>query len=324
MTIIDNAVYVDGVRTVDPVSLEQTFETLKERGGVAWIGLYRPTPDEISAVAQEFGLHSLAVEDAVQAHQRPKLERYDDHLFTVLRPSRYLDKQEMVEIGELHIFTGPDFVITIRHAETASVAQVRNRLESSPELLRLGPEAVLYALLDQVVDDYAPVLAGLENDIDEIEDQLFSGDSGVSRRIYELSREVMEFHRAVHPLLPLIESLSRGFEKYGVDVELQHYLRDVQDHATQVNSRVETFRQTLQDALLVDSTLTAARQNDQMKKISSWAAILFAPTAVGSIYGMNFRHMPELDWPFGYPMALGLMLLIVILLYGMFRRRGWL
>jgi magnesium transporter len=212
VTIIDNAVYVDGLRSAEPQSLEQTFETLTHHGGMAWIGLYRPTAEEMAAVADEFGLHALAVEDAVSAHQRPKLERYEDNLFTVLRPARYLDSTETVEFGELHVFTGRNFVVTIRHAEMAGVGRVRRRLEGRPDLLRHGPEAVLYALLDMVVDDYAPVVAGLENDIDEIEDQLFSGDSSVSRRIYELAREVIQFQRAIHPLPEMMQQLRRGFE----------------------------------------------------------------------------------------------------------------
>ena len=214
MTIIDNAVYVDGVRSAEPQSLEQTFETLSRHGGMAWIGLYRPTEAEMAAVAAEFGLHSLAVEDAISAHQRPKLERYDDILFTVLRPARYIDATETVEFGELHVFTGRNFVVTVRHAETGGVAQVRRKMEQRPELLGHGPEAVLYALMDQVVDDYVPVVSGLENDIDEIEDQLFSGDSTVSRRIYELAREVIQFQRAIHPLPAMMQLLRRGFEKY--------------------------------------------------------------------------------------------------------------
>ncbi|XAS66345.1 magnesium/cobalt transporter CorA [Micrococcaceae bacterium Sec5.7] len=331
MTIIDNAVYVDGVRSAEPESLEQTFETLSRHGGMAWIGLYRPTATEMAAVASEFGLHSLAVEDAISAHQRPKLERYDDNLFTVLRPARYLDDTETVEFGELHIFTGRNFVVTIRHAETAGVAQVRHRLESRPDLLCHGPEAVLYALLDQVVDDYAPVVAGLENDIDEIEDQLFSGDSTVSRRIYELAREVIQFQRAIHPLPEMMELLKRGFEKYGVDVELRRSLRDVEDHVKHVISRANSFRELLQNALTLDGTLTAnrqneasAEQNEQVKKISSWAAIFFAPSFVAGVYGMNFDHMPELHWGLGYPMAIGLMAGTATLMYTIFKRKGWL
>ncbi|MDR6638025.1 magnesium/cobalt transporter CorA [Paenarthrobacter nitroguajacolicus] len=331
MTIIDNAVYVDGVRTATPNSLEQTFETLSVHGGMAWIGLYRPTQQEMAAVAAEFGLHELAVEDAVSAHQRPKLERYDHSLFTVLRPARYLDETETVEFGELHVFTGPNFVVTIRHAETGGVARVRKRLEERPDLLRHGPEAVLYALVDQVVDDYAPVVAGLENDIDEIEDQLFSGDSAVSRRIYELAREVIQFQRAIHPLPEMMVLLEKGFEKYGVDIELQRSLRDVEDHVQRVISRANSFRDLLQNALTLDGTLTANRQNEasaaqneQVKKISSWAAILFAPSFVAGVYGMNFDHMPELHWEFGYPLAVGLMFGAALLMYLIFKRKGWL
>ena len=331
MTIIDNAVYVDGVRSAEPENLEQTFEVLAHHGGMAWIGLYRPTVTEMAAVAAEFGLHDLAVEDAISAHQRPKLERYEDHLFTVLRPARYLDATETVEFGELHIFTGKNYVVTIRHAETAGVARVRRRLEDRPDLLRHGPEAVLYALLDMVVDDYAPVVAGLENDIDEIEDQLFSGDSSVSRRIYELAREVIQFQRAIHPLPEMMQQLKSGFEKYGVNTQLQHSLRDVEDHVARVISRADSFRDLLQNALTLDGTLTAnrqneasAEQNEQVKKISSWAAIFFAPSIVAGVYGMNFDYMPELHWAVGYPFAIGLMLGTAALMHAVFRKKGWL
>jgi magnesium transporter len=331
VTIIDNAVYVNGHRIAEPSSLEQTFETLAQHGGMAWIGLYRPTQDEMTAVAKEFGLHGLAVEDAISAHQRPKLERYADVLFTVLRPARYLDDTETVEFGELHIFTGKDFVVTVRHAETAGVAQVRQRLEARPDLLKHGPEAVLYALMDQVVDDYVPVVLGLENDIDEIEDQLFSADPAVSRRIYELAREVIQFQRAIHPLPAMMQLLKRGFEKYDVDTELQHHLRDVEDHVERLISRADSFRDILQNALTLDGTLTAnrqneasAEQNEQVKKISSWAAIFFAPSFVAGVYGMNFDHMPELHWALGYPMAIAMMAGTAALMYTIFKRKGWL
>jgi magnesium transporter len=331
VTIIDNAVYVNGHRIAEPSSLEQTFETLAQHGGMAWIGLYRPTQDEMAAVAREFGLHGLAVEDAISAHQRPKLERYADVLFTVLRPARYLDDTETVEFGELHIFTGKDFVVTIRHAETAGVAQVRRRLEARPDLLKHGPEAVLYALMDQVVDDYVPVVLGLENDIDEIEDQLFSADPAVSRRIYELAREVIQFQRAIHPLPDMMQLLKHGFDKYDVDTELQHHLRDVEDHVEGLISRADSFRDILQNALTLDGTLTAnrqneasAEQNEQVKKISSWAAIFFAPSFVAGVYGMNFDHMPELHWTLGYPLAIAMMAATAALMYTIFKRKGWL
>ena len=338
MPVVDNEIYVDGERVATPVDLEQTFALLHRHGGMAWVGLYRPSPEEVRAVAREFSLHELAEEDANKAHQRPKLERYGDTLFTVLRPARYVEETEKVEFGELHIFTGPGFVVTVRHAESPDLGQVRRRLEHDPQTLRLGPEAVLYAMLDQVVDEYAPVVAGLENDIDEIEDQLFESDPTVSRRIYELSREVMSFQRATHPLLDMLDSLEQGFDRYGVDVDLRHRLRDVHDHAIRVVERVDAFRALLQNALTVNATLVAQEQNEetrrvteasylqseQVKRISSWAAILFAPTLIGTIYGMNFRHMPELDWTYGYPLALLGMVLGGAVLYVVFKRHHWL
>jgi magnesium transporter len=338
MALVNNAVYVDGERTADPRSLDETYEVLRERRGMAWIGLYRPDVEEIRSVAREFDLHELAVEDAVAAHQRPKIERYGTTLFTVLRPARYVDATEEVEFGELHIFTGEDFVVTVRHAETPDLSRVRKRLEDSPELLKLGPEAVLYAILDQVVDEYEPVVAGLENDIDEIEDQLFKGDPAVSRRIYELSREVIGFQRATQPLLSMLTSLEAGFDKYGVELELRRRLRDVNDHVLRVVERADAFRSLLQNALTVNSTLVSQQQNEEMrsltetslaqneevKKISAWAAIGFAPTLVGTVYGMNFVHMPELGWYYGYPLALALMVGISTALYVLFKRRNWL
>ena len=343
MTVVDTAVYADGRRCMAPESPEATRELLREQNAdgndcLAWIGLYRPDEQEICSVAAEFGLHELAVEDAVHAHQRPKLERYGDTLFAVLRPARYVDPTEVVEVGEVHVFIGEDFVITIRHADEPDLAEVRQRLEADPDLLKRGPLAVLYAILDRIVDDYLPVLAGLRDDIDEIEDQVFRGEPHVSRRIYQLSREVIEFQRACEPLLDVLDSLISGFKDVSMDVELQRQLRDVQDHAVHVVERVDAFRQLLGNALTVNATLVAQRQNEQtaklteaslaqseeVKKISSWAAILFAPSVVGTVYGMNFTHMPELKWTLGYPMALGLMLVVAGLLYLMFRRRGWL
>ena len=260
VAIVDNGVYVDGQRTANPENLDQTFELKRDHGGMAWIGLYRPDDAEIQRVADEFALHELAVEDALHGHQRSKLERYGETLFAVLRPARYLDAEEMVEFGELHVFVGPDFIVTIRQAESPDLAKVRRRLEARPELLALGPQAVLYAILDEVVDQYAPVVAGLENDIDEIEDELFSSAPDVARRIYDLSREVIGFQRATHPLRPSVLG----------------------------------------------------------------APLAEAPTLVGTVYGMNFEFMPELDWPLGYPFALALMLLMGVGLYLTFKRKKWL
>jgi magnesium transporter len=338
MTIIDNAIYVDGHRTESPYSLDETYELLRERDGMAWIGLYRPSPEELRSVADEFGLHPLAVEDALKGHQRAKLERFGDTLFVVIRPARYLDATETVEFGEVHVFVGPGFVVTVRHAENPDLRAVRHRMEAAPELLRLGPEAVLYTILDEVVDGYSPVVAGLENDIDEIQDQLFGNDPGVSRRIYELLREVISFQRAIGPLPDILERLLRGSEKYRVDLELQRSLRDVLDHVHRVVEQADGFRSLLENALTVHSTLvtqqqneetrrlteTGLAQNEEIKKISSWAAILFAPTLIGTIYGMNFDVMPELHWPFGYPLAVLGMVAMGGVLYAVFKRKRWL
>ncbi|MBN9111070.1 MAG: magnesium and cobalt transport protein CorA [Pseudonocardia sp.] len=343
MTVVDNAVYVDGKRGAEPTSLDQTYAALRrcpDGRSFGWIGLLRPTEDEITSVAKEFGLHDLAVEDTVHAHQRPKLERYDDTVFVVLRPARYVDPVEVVELGEIHLFLGADFVVTVRHADEPDLAEVRHRLEDDPELLAHGPFAVLYAVLDKVVDDYGPVLDGLQDDIDQIEVQVFEGDPTASRRIYQLTREVIAFQRAVEPLRELFGELRFRFSKTGTDTdpELRRALRDVADHALRVLERTDGFRQLLANILTVNSTLVAQRQNDemtrlteagyvqneQMKRVSSWAAILFAPTLVAGVYGMNFTHMPELDWWFGYPMAIGLMLLLGLVLYLIFKRRGWL
>lgn len=337
--VIDSAIYLGGHRVEAVESIPETVAHLRERpDGLAWIGLYRPEEREIEELAAEFDLHPLAVEDAIHAHQRPKIERYDDTLFVVLRPARYLDEREEVEFGEVHLFVGRNFVLTVRHSEAPEFRSVRRRLESQPDLLAQGPEAVLYAVMDQVVDGYYPVVTGVGHDIDEIETEVFSGEPQVSRRIYELSREVADFQRATRPLVGMIADLRAGFTKYAVDDDLQRYLRDVEDHLTQICERVDEFRQALRDMLTVNSTLVAQRQNEEMrrlteasnaqneevKKISAWAAILFAPTLVGTIYGMNFRHMPELDWAIGYPLALGVMALTCGTLYVVFKRRNWL
>ncbi|MCA1688808.1 MAG: magnesium/cobalt transporter CorA [Actinobacteria bacterium] len=318
--IVDSAIYVDGRRSA-PSSLEEIRETSRTRSGFAWVGLYEPTEEEFDSIAGEFGLHELAIKDAIKPHQRPKVERYGDTLFVVLKVARYLEEKEAVEFGEIHAFVGPDFVVTMRYGEASKLGGVRRRMEGEPELLRKGPFAVLYTIMSRIVDDYGPVADGLENDIDEIEVEVFGGNPGVSRRIYELSREVIQFHQATQPLARALESLTEG----GLhDAEIRGYLRDVRDRALRVTERVEGFRELLSNILTVNFTIVGMQQNDQTKKISAWAAIVIVPTLIAGIYGMNFDYMPELHWRFGYPFAISLMALLAFLLYLRFKRSGWL
>ena len=352
MTVVINSMYVGGRRGPFANSLDDTFDQMQVPNGMAWIGLYRPDEIEINSVAREFNLHHMAVEDTVAMHQRPKSERYGEVLFTVVRPAQYVEHTGRVEFGELHVFTGPNFVVTVQHAETPDLGSVRGKLERNPDLLAQGPEAVLYSILDQVVDEYAPVVARLQVEIDEVENQLFDGDPAVSRRIYESFRQVIELQRATQPLTLMLDDLRGGFDKHQVGEELRRRLRDVEDHTLRITERVDGFRLLLQNALTVNSTLVGQRQNDEMrnlteasfaqneqvrkiseaslaqseevKRISSWAAILFAPSLIAAIYGMNFEHMPELDWVVGYPLALVLMVLSSMILYRLFKRRNWL
>jgi magnesium transporter len=320
--IVDSAIYVDGRRSA-PYPLEKIYEVSHERGGYAWIGLDDPTEDEFNAVANEFRLHELAVKEAIKPHQRPKIERYGDSLFVVLKVARYVEEREEVEFGEIHAFVGPDFIITIRHGEASKLKDVRQRIESEPELLRKGPFALLYTIMARVVDDYGPVVEGLENDIDEIEVQVFGGNPGVSRRIYELTREVIQFHQATQPLAGALESLT-GAGANDVDSEVRAYLRDLRDRALRVTERVEGFRELLSNILTVNFTIIGMQQNDQTKKISAWAAIVIVPTLIAGIYGMNFEYMPELQWRYGYLLAISLMALTAFILYLLFKRSGWL
>ena len=346
MSVVDNAVYRGGRRTAEPESLDGTLDLLRDDeahpstdgADFAWIGLLRPDDDEIAHVADDFALPALAVEDAVNAHQRPKIERYDDIEFVVLRPAWYVDATEDVEVGEVHLFIGRDFVVGVRHAEVPDLSAVRSRLEKEPDLLRLGPRAVLYAILDRIVDDYRPVVAELRQDIDQIETEVFGGDPDVSRRIYRLSREVIEFQRASDPLREMLRSLMAELEDDEAYVELHRGLRDVADHVMQVTEAADGFRQLLERLLQVNAALVGQRQNEEMKrlsevsveqgdaakKVSSWAAILFTPSLIGAVYGMNFDDMPELHWHLGYPFAIGLMIVASIVLFLVFRRRGWL
>lgn len=336
MTLVDAAVYRDGRRVLSGTAAEVLHEA-QAFGGMAWVGLYRPDAEEMHAIAEVLDLHPLAVEDTLKGHQRAKLERYGDMTFLVLQPARYMDESETVEFGEVHVFVGPGYVITVRHAENPDLSAVRHTLEARPEILSLGPYAVVWAVCDDIIDQYLPVVAGVENDVDEIEDELFSRDREVSKRIFGLQREVVDLQHATTPLVDMFDRLQKIVMEVTGASEAPAF-RDVDDHARRVVEKVDSFRATLDSALTVHATMVeqenneamrrmaelGLKQNDQVKKVSGWAAILFAPTLVGTIYGMNFVHMPELEWVFGYPMALGLMVATSATLYAVFKRRGWL
>jgi magnesium transporter len=322
--IVDCAVYEHGRRQAGQMSLEDASRACHRDGAFVWLGLHEPSPDEFDAVKREFGLHPLAVEDAVHAHQRPKLEVYDDTLFIVLKPVRYIESEEVVEIGEILLFVNPGFLISVRHGRPSPLKEVRQRLEREPDLVERGPGAVLYTIVDQIVDDYEPVVHGLIGDIEEVEEQVFSADRhNPAERIYYLEREVLDFSRAVSPLVPAVERLARRSHPL-ISRELQPYFRDVHDHLLRVSGQVAGFRDLLSTALGANLTQISVRQNEDMRRITAWVAIAAVPTAVAGIYGMNFEHMPELRWVFGYPLALSVMAVACLTLYRLFRRSGWL
>jgi magnesium transporter len=321
--IVDCAVYEQGRRLDGSLAVDQAFKASKRRDAFVWIGLYEPTEEEFDAVRREFDIHELAVEDAIDAHQRPKLEVYGDSLFLVLKTARYLDAEEAVEFGEILLFIGHGFIITVRHGE-APLHDVRLQVEGRPELLKCGPGAALYAIVDRIVDDYLPVIAGLDRDIREVEGEVFSQTRmNPAERIYQLKREVLELHDAVAPLLNPIDRLARGRHAL-VDEEVHPYFRDVHDHLLRVVDQVESFRDLLMSVLTANLTQVSVRQNEDVRRISAWAAIIAVPTAIAGIYGMNFENMPELNWSLGYPIVLGLIAVLCISLYSYFRRIGWL
>jgi magnesium transporter len=322
--IVDSGLYVEGRRVEGRLELEHVPAACQRPDSFIWLGLYEPTEEEFEAVRGAFNLHELAVEDAVKAHQRPKLEVYDDSLFLVLKTARYLDAEERVEFGEILVFVGESFVVHVRHGEAAALSGVRRAVEGRQDLLRCGPGAVLHAIVDHVVDDYGPVIAGLENDIGEVELEVFSerGHNPV-QRIYLLKREVLELQQAAAPLEEALDALHQGkFEVIHEDI--REYFRDVHDHVLKVVERTETFSDLLTSILSANLTSVTVRQNEDMRKISAFVAMAAVPTMVAGIYGMNFEHMPELGWVAGYPLVLGVMGLVCALMYGFFRRSGWL
>jgi magnesium transporter len=321
--IVDCAVYEDGCRCEGDLPLAEAGEASQRDGSFVWIGVFEPTEEEFDAVRREFDLHELAVEDAVNAHQRPKVERYGHTLLVVLKTVRYVQDSDDLETGEILLFVNRDFVVSVRHGQSR-LHDVRLEIENRPDLLRYGSGAVLYAIVDRIVDDYEPVVQMVEADIQEVEHDMFSPTrSNPAERIYTMEREVLDLSRAIVPLGPAIDRLARGQYEL-VHPELRTYFRDVHDHLLRVTGRIEAFRDLLSSALQANLTQAAVRQNDDMRKISAWVAILAVPTGVAAIYGMNFRDMPELHWRLGYPGVMVFIVVLCALLYWRFRRSGWL
>jgi magnesium transporter len=322
--IVDSAVYEDGRRLDGEVSIEEAGAACRRDGAFVWLGVVEPTEEEFSKIAQEFGLHELAVEDAVHAHQRPKLEAYGDSLLVVLKTARYVDSKEVIQIGEVLLFVHSTFLVSVRHGETDALHTARHWLEGRSDLLRLGPGAALYAIVDAVVDDYEEAAEGVEYDIQEVEAEVFAPSrTNPTERIFKLEREVLEFQRAVSGLVPAMDRMARGHFEV-VPEQLHHYFRDAFDHLVRVTGRIETFRELLGSALQANLTQVSVRQNEDMRKISAWVAILAVPTGVAAIYGMNFDNMPELHWRYGYPAVMAAILVICAYLYWRFKRTGWL
>ncbi|MEV6688337.1 magnesium/cobalt transporter CorA [Streptomyces sp. NPDC051578] len=329
--IVDCAMYRDGRRSEAPEDFSDALDQARATGDAfLWVGMHEPTEEEFEHVSQEFGLHKLAVEDALTAHQRPKLEVYDDSLFVVLKPVMYDDDTDTVTTGELMVFIGDSFVVTVRHGEGAALAAVRHRLEQDPDVLRHGPTAVLYAVSDAVVDHYIEVAAELQADLEELEAEVFAPNASDSRttkstaaRIYGFKRQVLEFRRATSPLLQPMDRLAFGEVPF-VHEHSQPFFRDVADHLTKANEYIEGLDRLLSDALSAHLAQMGVRQNDDMRKISAWAAMAAVPTMVAGIYGMNFDHMPELRQGWGYPAVLVVMVAACLGLHRLFKRRGWL
>ena len=322
--VVNCAVYEAGRRVAD-VDIPDISEVLKDPDRCVWVGLYEPDEPLLREVQQEFGLHDLAVEDALRAHQRPKVEQYGDSLFVVLRTALMTGDPPRIEVGETHLFVGSRFVVSVRHGASLSYAEVRARCEASPHLLARGPGFVLYAIMDFIVDQYFPVVDALEEALAELEEEIFGTafSRKTTERIYRLKRDLLTLKRAVSPVVDVCNRLMR-FDLPLIPADTQPYIRDVYDHAVRVNEVLDTLRELLGSALEANLSLVSVEQNESMKKLAGWAAIIAVPTMIAGIYGMNFRFMPELASPFGYPLALAIMAACCGYLYSRFRRSGWL
>lgn len=322
--IVDLAVYTNGVRQPGDLTIERCPGLIKSPDSFVWLGLFEPTIEEVNLVGRYFDLHELLVEDAVQAHQRPKVELYNDSLFVVLRTARYVDETESVEFGEIQLFLGEGFILSIRHNEASKLRETRRALEADPALMSRGPSAVLYGIVDQVVDDYLPVIDGIDNDLGEVEADVFTEErTNPAERIFKLKREVLDFMRNTEPLEDALEELRDGRHDQ-INPELYEYFRNVEDHYLRFQSRMTGISALLSDALDANLAVVSVRQNDDMRTISAWVAIGVIPTMVAGIYGMNFKNMPELEHPWGYPGVLGSIAVVCLFVWWRFKKSGWL
>ncbi|MCV7184103.1 magnesium/cobalt transporter CorA [Mycolicibacterium murale] len=331
--MVDCGIYVDGERLPGKYTHLAAVQKVRdiecsEHKTFVWIGLHEPDEHQMQSVAEVFGLHPLAVEDAVHAHQRPKLERYDDTLFLVLKTVNYVphdsvaQAREIVETGEIMVFVGPDFVVTVRHGDHTGLAGVRHAMEADQKQMALGPYSVMHAIADHVVDSYRSVTALMECDIDTIEEDAFSTRNTDIAQIYMLKREVVEMRRAIAPLSVALQRLSD--HKDLISKEILRYFRDVVDHQNQAADQINSYDEMLSSLVQAELAKVGMQQNTDMRKISAWVAIAAVPTAIAGIYGMNFEHMPELQWTWGYPTVLLVMFTVCSLLYRTFRRNHWL
>jgi magnesium transporter len=322
--VIDCAAYAQGLR-VATVEIADISEQIKHEDRFVWVGLYEPDEKLLREIQEEFGLHDLAIEDAHGAHQRPKLEQYENCLFAVLRTAHLAGEPQNVEFGETHIFVGSRYVVSVRHGSLQSHVGLRARCEASQHLLAKGPCFVLYALMDFVVDQYVPIVEALEEQVVELEEVIFGEKliQETTRRIYHLKRELLSIKRAVSPLVDVCNHLMR-FDLELIPADTKPYFRDVYDHAVRVNEMVDTLRELLATALDANLSIISVSQNKDTKRLAAWAAIIAVPTAIAGIYGMNFQFMPELGWRFGYAVALGIMAVVCSGLWLGFKRSGWL
>jgi magnesium transporter len=322
--VVNCAAYSEGCR-IATIPVEAISDHLLEPNRFVWIGLHDPSGNILKQIQEEFQLHELAIEDALRAHQRPKLETYGETLFIVVRTVQMNYESRKLDFGETHFFVGKNFIVSIRHGSSRAYSEVRARCESTPQLLRKGPGFALYAVMDSIVDGYFPVIDELGQELEVLEERIFSEKPSreTTKQIYDLKRQLVEVKRAVSPLIDVCTRLMR-FDLEVIPEDTRPYFRDVYDHVIRINEMVDSTREILATALEANFSLVSISQNEIQKRFAGWAAILAVPTMIAGIYGMNFKFMPELDWQYGYPLILAITIIACGLIYSAFKRAGWL